>query len=234
MGHQRFIRGSLFCLILTLLLTSALFVSSAKRRAAPDTLPSELDVRVPGGVLSRGGRAVPPPAGAKGASRASSRAPDAAQAKALAALEQAAGGRLSVRYNALTGTPRHMFATAGYLSPPSASPPERVAQEFVRRWQGLFRFSEGDVRNLRLKSRATIPDMGVTVLLFEQTAGGLPVYKGEVLVNVNREGQIINVGGDSYPQLKVTNSLALTPAEAVSAAAAALGFEVLSPVEASE
>jgi hypothetical protein len=214
---------------MALVLASTLFVSSAKRRADQGRLPSELDVRVPGGVLSRAGRAVPPQERAKGASRASSRAPDAAQAKSLAALERAAGGRLSVRYNALTGTPRHMFATEGYLSPPSANPPERVAQEFIKRWQGVFRFGEGDVEGLRLKSRAALADMGTTVLLYEQQVEGVPVYKGEVLVNVNRAGQIINVGGDSYPQLRVTNTVALTPAEAVASAAASLGFEGFAP-----
>ena len=29
----------------------------------------------------------------------------------------------------------------------------------------------------------------------------MPVYKGEVMVNVNRDGQVINVGGDNYPQM---------------------------------
>src|ERR671928_1110608 len=151
MSHQRFIRASLFCLVSALILASTLFVSSASRKPRRDvavSLPSELDVRVPGGVLSRDGRAAPPQA--KGLSRASARTPDAAQAKALGALERAAGARLSVRYNAWTGTPRHMFAAEGYLSPPRADAPERVAQEFIKHWQGVFRFSEGDVEGLRL------------------------------------------------------------------------------------
>ncbi|HEX8294352.1 MAG TPA: hypothetical protein VF570_21530, partial [Pyrinomonadaceae bacterium] len=229
MSHQRFIRGSLFFLVLTLLLSATLFVSSAKRRATPGALPAELDVRAPGGVLSRDGRAVRPAVEGKGISRAASRAPDAAQAKALGSLQREAGSPVSAEYNRLTGTPRHMFATGGYLSQPSADPPEAVALDFVRRWQGVFRFSEADLEGLRLKSRAPLPDLGATTLLYEQRVGGVPVYKGEVLVNVNREGQIINVGGDSYPQLRVTNSPSLSPAEAVSAAAAALGFEGFAP-----
>ncbi len=49
------------------------------------------------------------------------------------------------------------------------------------------------------------------------------------MVNVNRAGQVINVGGDSYPQMSVINSVALTPAQAVVAGAASLGFENFVP-----
>ena len=84
-----------------------------------------------------------------------------------------------------------------------------------------------------------MPDMGVTILLFGQTVGGLPVYKGEVLVNVNRAGQVISVGGDSFPKLSIVNSLPLTPeqpltdgyaigpAQAVTAAGAQLAYPAL-------
>ncbi len=117
----------------------------------------------------------------------------------------------------------------GYLSPPSSEAPEKIAREFIDHWQGLYRFSEQDLESLKLKSRATIPDLGATILLFEQQIEGVPVYKGEVMVNVNRAGQIINVGGDNYPQLKLTNSVSLAPAQAIVAAAKSLGFDGFVP-----
>src|ERR1044072_7077697 len=230
MTHQRFIRGSLFFLVLILLLTTTLFVSSARRRATPDSLPSEGGVRVPGGVLSRNGRAVSIK-DAKGARRLDARGPDAAQAKALGSLQREAGSPVRAAHNQRTGTPRHMLATEGYLTKPSADAPEKIALDFVRRWQGVFRFGDEELAGLRLKSRATPRDIGATILLYEQQVEGVPVYKGEVMVNVNRAGQVMSVGGDSYPRLKVTNSVALTPAEAISAAAASLGFEGFAPVQ---
>src|SRR5215212_11050284 len=132
MTHQRLIRGSLFFLVLLLLLTTTLFVSSARRRATPDSLPSELDVRVPGGVLSRDGRAVSSK-DAKGARQLAARGPDAAQAKALNSLQREAGSPVRAVYNPLTGTPRHMLAAEGYLTKPSADAPEKVALDFVKR-----------------------------------------------------------------------------------------------------
>ncbi|MCA1639583.1 MAG: M36 family metallopeptidase [Acidobacteria bacterium] len=82
---------------------------------------------------------------------------------------------------------------------------------------------------MRLKSRATIPDAGTTVMVFEQQVNGLPVYQGEVLVNVNRAGQIISVGSESYPQLQITNSETISPSQAISAAASALGINNFAP-----
>src|SRR5205085_8731025 len=104
-----------------------------------------------------------------------------------------------------------------------------IARDFISRNRELFRFSDDDLSNLKLKSRAYVPDMGTTILLFEQRAAGLPVYHGEVLVNVNRLGQIISVGGESFPQMKITNAVTLPPEQAISSAASALGVNNFAP-----
>ena len=230
------IRLPLFCMCLAALLASTLFVSSAEKTAQVEVLPHELDVRVAGGVLRGGSIATPDQPTSKasaeqntGQALTQSRTADAAQSKALNSLERATGSKLSVEYNRLTGTPRHMFARSGYLSPQSADAPEKIARDFISHWQGLFRFTESDLENLKLKSRTTLPDLGATILLFEQQVEGVPVYKGEVMVNINRDGQVINVGGDNYPQLRVANSVSLTPAQAIVSAAKSLGFDGFVP-----
>ncbi|MCP9495535.1 MAG: M36 family metallopeptidase [Pyrinomonadaceae bacterium MAG19_C2-C3] len=132
----------------------------------------------------------------------------------------------------MTATPRHVFSYAAYLSPPSSADAEQIARGFILSNRAIFNFNETDVQSLRLKSRATIADIGTTILLFEQVKNNLPVYHGEVLINVNRAGQIINVGGESFPQITVNNSFALSPAQAVSAAATALGVLNFTPTAA--
>lgn len=228
-------RRWVFFLVVVGLLASTLFVSSAEKPPLVE-VPPELDVRVAGGVL-RGG-SVPAnfksgsdaPASQKAVQAlAHSHAVDATQTKALQSLQSEVKSKLNVEYNKLTGTPRHLFAGAEYLSPASSDAPEKIARDFINHRQGLFRFSEQDVESLKLKSRATIADLGATILLFEQQVAGVPVYKGEVMVNVNRAGQIINVGGDNYPQLKLTNSVSLAPAQAIVAAAKSLGFDGFVP-----
>ena len=181
--------------------------------AAQTVRPVELDVRGPQGV----------PKGTR------LRAPTLAQVKALAALQSIAGNSIQVRYNGLTATPRHMFSHSGYLTPPSSAQPETIARGFLSRNRELFRFSDEDLSNLKLKSRAYVPDIGTTIMLFEQQANGMPLYHGDVLVNVNRSGQIISVGGESFPQLRLTGAFSLTPEQAISAAAAALGVNNFTP-----
>ena len=181
--------------------------------ASGESLPTEIDVRGPHGIPK--GTAL--------------RSPTAAQLKAISSLQGALGLTLQVQYNGLTATPRHLFTYNGYLTPPGSDPPETIARNFLHRWSGIFRFSEADLESLRLKSRAVVPDMGVTILLFEQQANGLPVYHGEVLVNVNRNGQIIDVGSESFPQLSITNTQSLTAAQAVTAAANALNISNFTP-----
>ena len=175
--------------------------------------PTEFDVRGPDGV----------PKGTE------LRKPTSAQVKAIAALQATVTGGLEVQYNGLTATPRHMFSHTGYLTPPSAADPETIALQFLTDWASIFRFSNDDLNNLRLKSRAKLPDMDTTILLFEQHVNGVPLYKGEVLVNVNRAGRIISVGNENFPQMKVANSFALSPAEAVSVGAAGVGVEGFQP-----
>ncbi len=102
-------------------------------------------------------------------------------------------------------------------------------RDFLNRWKGVFRFSQEDVDTLRLKSRAYVRDMGATLLVFEQRAGDLPVYHGEVMVNVNRAGQVIDVGSESFPQLEVDHNFTLTAAQALQAAAGALGITNFTP-----
>ncbi|HYP00734.1 MAG TPA: M36 family metallopeptidase, partial [Pyrinomonadaceae bacterium] len=147
------------------------------------------------------------------------------QAKGLQALQAAAGNSpLVVQYNNLSGTPRHLFSRDGYLTAPADDDAEQISRGFIKRWQSIFRFSDADLASLQLKSRSHIPDIGTSVLVFEQQVEGIPVYKGEVLVNVNRDGRVLSVGSDSFPQLKVTNGVAISPAAAIDYAARDMGL----------
>src|SRR2546421_7748650 len=220
--RRKFSRVIWITLLALAIIAPVVFVSSVAARRPPMTpalaapkreLPNTFDVRGPDGVPR--GTAL--------------RQPTAAQLKALSSLQSLVGATLQVRYNGLTATPSHLFSLTGYLSAPSSAPPETIARNFLNRWKGIFRFSQDDVDNLRLKSRATVPDMGTTIMVFEQQAGGLPVYHGEVLVNVNRAGQVLDVGSESFPQLQFTPTFTLTAAQALQAAAAALNISNFNP-----
>ncbi len=213
--RQKSLRVLWLALLALAVIAPVVFVSSAaaKRPAAggalnasQSALPDTFDVRGPDGV----------PRGTD------LRAPTAAQVKALNSLQAVLGATLQVRYNGLTATPSHLYSLTGYLSAPASDAPDVIARNFLNRWKGIFRFSQEDLAGLRLKSRAFVPDLGVTILVYEQQAGDLPVYHGEVLVNVNRAGQVIDVGSESFPQLQTDHTFTLSAAQAIQAAASAL------------
>lgn len=211
------LRLSLITLTVLVALFFSLLAGSAQvfktpRGAAPNR-PVEIDVRGQFGV----------PQGTQ------LRAPTGVQSKAIGALGSRVGKPLQVEYNGLTATPRHLFSYGTYLTAPSAAAPEAIARDFISQWREIFRFSDEDLSSLRLRSRATVPDIGTTILLFEQMHNGIPVYKGEVLVNVNRNGQIMSVGGESFPQLAVNDNYLVTPEQAIIAAATSLGINNFTP-----
>jgi hypothetical protein len=226
-------RNFRFVLLLTVSCFVALVFSATKRSQADSKIPSG---RNPSFVQPRSNPNRPPEKDVRGVHGVPKgtglRVPTQAQIKALNLLQSVAGTALRVEYNGLTATPRHLFSYNGYLTPPSQDAPENIARQFLSRWKAVFRFSDEDINNLRLKSRAASPDMGTTILLFEQRVNNLPVYHGEVLVNVNRSGQILSAGSESFPQLLVTNSTTITPAAAVTAAAADLGISGFTPTPA--
>ena len=85
---------------------------------------------------------------------------------------------------------------------------------------------------MKVTSRATRPDTGTTTLLLSQQHNGINFFNGAVLVNVTKNGQILNVGGESYPDMNVTNAsgATLTGANAVGIAATDLGYSGFTPV----
>ncbi len=218
---QKFMRAAWVLSLMLAVVAPVVFVSSvaAKRPGAATLnapqrqLPNTFDVRGPDGP-------------ARGTDL---RPPTAAQLKAINALQAVSGVGVQVRYNGLTATPSHLFSYAGYLSAPSSAPPETVARNFINRWKGVFRFSQDDVDRLRLKSRAFVRDLGATILVFEQQTNDLPVYHGELMVNISRDGRVIDVGSETFPQLQLTNSFTLTPAQAIVAAANALNLTNFNP-----
>lgn len=155
--------------------------------------------------------------------------PTSAQLKALARLEFKVGAPLNVEYNGLTATPRYLFSDGNYLTPPSSASAERIARDFLQANRGLFRFSDADLQGLRLRSRATLPDAGSTILVLQQHLGDIPVHQGEVLFTISENGQIISVGNDNFPRLQASNVWRIAPQTAITIAAAGLGMPGLFP-----
>jgi hypothetical protein len=153
------------------------------------------------------------------------RQPEAAQSKAIVSLQNRLGGadNLKITFNRVTGTPLNIFNPSGYLTEPSNDAAEKIALDFLRQYREMFRFTEDDFKTLKLRSRAVTQE-GTTILVFQQQIGKLPVYQGEIFVNVAKSGQIINVSGTNYPELQIVNSEKISASMAVSRGAEAMGI----------
>jgi hypothetical protein len=215
---------TLLCLLLCAVVMPNRFGSKVEAVRTPQTVRPE-------GALGHVANANRPSqkdvrSGTAGAQRvAALKTATAGQTKTLSALQSAARVPLVVRYNGLTGTPRAIFSYKGYLSAPRNDDADAIARDFLTRWKGIFRFDDNDLKNLQVKSRSYLPDTGTTVIVYAQEQNGIEYYKGDVLVNVNREGQIMFAGDDNYPQLKITNNVTLTPGDAIVYAAREMGLD---------
>jgi Zn-dependent metalloprotease len=109
------------------------------------------------------------------------------------ALEARPGGMpLSSIYDEETGTVTRMYQIKARY----AGTPEEAAKAFLADNTALFGF-QAKASDLEVVSVKESPSG--THVRFQQTVGGIPVYRGDVLVNLNRQGEISSVSNDYRP-----------------------------------
>lgn len=123
----------------------------------------------------------------------------------------------------------------GFLSAPRKGDPREIALDCVRvqfvgkpdRSAAGHKFTTEDFRNPILRSRTTTRHNGVTHLTFRQEIRGLPVYAGDLSVNVTRNGRVINAH-NRFAAAAATRAPApkpqVKPEDAIRKAAEAVGL----------
>jgi Zn-dependent metalloprotease len=130
----------------------------------------------------------------------------------LAAL-RAVDPRVSVTWDARERVPS---ALAGRLSAPSSAPAERVALDFVRTHQDLFRIANVDAE--LWSHPAERDDAGGAHVRLRQHHEGVPVFAGEVRVHMDAAGVVTAVEAELLPAPLVPTVPVLSAVEAVEAA----------------
>jgi hypothetical protein len=143
-----------------------------------------------------------------------SQSPTESQLAAAAELRERVAG-LEIKFNPVTGAPRHLFSLSERLTPPSSDPPGMIALRFLKTNRALFRLSDRQIDGLSVVKNYRTQHNGVTHLVFQQFFGDLPVFQGEIKVNIDREGQILSINGNHYPGVAPSLAPALSAAEAV-------------------
>jgi extracellular elastinolytic metalloproteinase len=123
----------------------------------------------------------------------------------------------------LTGVTRTLYNSAGYLSEATAQDTVGVALDFARAQAGALGIDAGDVAGAEVTDVTVNRTTGSTHVYLRQRIQGLPVYNGQLQVNVNRSGRVISVNNAFHPTPALTAALTLPliPADAAVRAAAA-------------
>ncbi|MEL7059023.1 MAG: M36 family metallopeptidase, partial [Acidobacteriota bacterium] len=159
-------------------------------------------------------------------------APSADQTRALSAL-RATVPELSAELSPEFGTVRSLSSHMGYLT--EADPrgdAMAIGLDFVRANLNAFGLTEADLAGFEITDEVFSQVSGATHLYLRQTHAGLPVFNGQLHINVNRDGRILSVNNGFVPRLaSVVPAVrpSIDAASAVDTAARHAGIDVVQP-----
>ncbi len=156
-------------------------------------------------------------------------APRRGQLEAIQGLRDVAPG-LAVTYDRTTGATRTLLSRDGYLTAerPTADA-MTIAQEFVTAYYEHLGLTPADLADYEVTDEVTSAATGATHIYLRQVYLGLPVYNGQLHINVNRDGRIMSVNNTCMPDIAAaadSNIPELSAGGAVAAAANHLGIQL--------
>lgn len=156
------------------------------------------------------------------------RVASAAQLKALDTLKTSSGATaMYARWNDFGGSPDVIY---DFVSPAYAGTPEAAARAFIADNAALFGVPDAGAANLKLFS--SVDALGGRLLRFQQLHRGILVDGGGIGIVMNGRNQVVMASGPFFRDVQVNTTPTLSAAQAVSAAAAALGkLQVALPAE---
>lgn len=128
-----------------------------------------------------------------------------------------------------SGTTRTLYNQTGFLTGPSldASSPLEIGLGFVAANRQLFGLAEGDLAQYRMQDEVASQVTGATHVYLLQEHQGLPVYNGQLQLNISRDGRVVGVNNAFVHDLRghaPGRTPALEAVDAVRAAADHLGL----------
>ncbi len=150
------------------------------------------------------------------------RTPTPAQAQMLARL-QADHPDWAARLDTTLGTVRNLSRSTGYLTAARHdATPMAIALEFVNQHAETLGLSTTDLVDLEVTDVVFTRVTGATHIYFGQRHAGLPVYNGQLHVNINRDGRVISVNNLFAPRLNRAVASRVPQIDAATAVAAAV------------
>lgn len=145
------------------------------------------------------------------------------------------GSDVVARWGDLSARPHYLFRPRGILGVLPAREPAEAAREFLRSGRGVFGMSDAEIEELEAAKVYRTTSTGTTHVLFVQRRDGISVFRGQVRINIDDRGGVINVGGEYFPGLRGPGEPDVGAREALRTAAVGVGLsEDVPPVVASE
>jgi Zn-dependent metalloprotease len=148
----------------------------------------------------------------------------AAQLKAAELIQAESEVPVGITYDEKSGVPSIVTGKFA-LSKKSAmggAGEEAAVKEFLNRHQDLFRLRDAD-QELQLR-RSEMDNHGLRTLRLAQTHEGVPVYGGELIAHLDREGALTSVNGSYLPGIALDTAPRVSAEEAIALAKGALGI----------
>lgn len=114
---------------------------------------------------------------------------------------EGSGVDLAIAYDTNTGATRSLYHRTGYLTDHQAGDALDIALGFVDEHLGLLGLMATDLDDFEITDRVYSAVSGATHLYLRQRHGGIPVYNGQLHVNINRDGRIVSVNNTFLPDL---------------------------------
>jgi extracellular elastinolytic metalloproteinase len=105
----------------------------------------------------------------------------------------------SVETDAVTGAVSALTSQSGYLSDKASGAPMTLAMRFVRDNLAALGLEAGDLQGYAVTDVVHSKVTGATHIYLQQRYRGIPVYNGQLHINVNRDGRIISVNNSFLP-----------------------------------
>ena len=135
---------------------------------------------------------------------------------------------LTVEMDDATGAVRSLANQTGFLTDATRGQPMAIAMNFARRNVAALGLQAADLEGYEVTDVVPSSVTGATRIYLRQRHQGIPVYNGQLQINVNRDGRIISVNNAFLPDLanslNTMKPLVKMPA-AVSAAATFAGLK---------
>lgn len=116
-----------------------------------------------------------------------------------------------------------------FLTEPAAGPPADIAWNYIRTHRATLGLTDSDLTDVVFVDTYVSRHNGTTHLHLRQRLGGIEVFKGDININISRDGRVINLGNHFVPNLAArvnARAPALPAAVAIQRAARSLGLQL--------